>query len=200
MEPEDTIVFDIETSNFFTTPGVGWGNYGKIEISVVGFYSYLKDAYFCLEVSEKEELMKWFAQAKTIIGFASNRYDIPVLNLYFRRWAQDEDPELDLWRKKRIDLLEIVESATGKRVSLSHLAELNLGEKKDRQGHEAITLFEEGRIEELKEYCLKDVRLTKELYDLYNKERALIVPHRGSTTAKRVEFGTSHVSKQTPLF
>jgi hypothetical protein len=31
----DTLVFDIETQNFFTDPDVGWDNYDALKISVV---------------------------------------------------------------------------------------------------------------------------------------------------------------------
>ncbi len=41
-------------------------------------------------------------------------------------------------------------------------------------------LFAEGRTEELKEYCLNDVKLTKELYDLVRKEGVLKIPKKDS--------------------
>lgn len=192
----DTLVFDIETSNFFTSPGVGWGNFDAIDVSVVGIYSYGRDEYACFEAGEEEKLKEWFAEAGTLIGFASNRYDIPVLNLYFKR--RGDDPMLDLWKKKRVDLLEEIEMATGKRVSLSLLAQANLGAGKDQKGSEAITMFEEGRIEELKEYCLKDVRLTRELYDQFVATRQFLIPDRESGKPKLVKFDAPSV--QLSLF
>jgi len=187
MQPGgDTLVFDIETSNFFTSPGVGWGNFDAIEISVVGLYSYIRDEYACFEAGQEELLKERFAEAETLVGFASNRYDIPVLNLYFKR--RGDDPMLDLWKKKRVDLLEEVEVATGRRISLSRLAEANLGIGKDGHGSEAIGLFEQGRMEELKAYCLKDVRLTRELYDRFRTARRLLVPGRDGEGPKEIVF------------
>jgi DEAD/DEAH box helicase domain-containing protein len=193
---DDTLVFDIETSNFFTSPGVGWNNYEAIEISVVGVYSYAKDQYACFEAHEKESLSEWFGSAKRIVGFASNRYDTPVLNLYFKRMGEGEG--LDLWRKERVDLLEEIELTTGRRISLSRLAEANLGVAKDRNGSEAITLFAEGRIDELKEYCLKDVRLTRELYDQFIETRSFRIPDRDTGNIKTITFDAPRV--QLPLF
>jgi hypothetical protein len=78
--------------------------------------------------------------------------------------------------------------ATGQRVSLSRLAEANLGVKKDHHGSEAIGLYRDGKMEELKEYCINDVKLTKELYDLYHKQNFLLMPSKQTGEIIKVEF------------
>lgn len=193
----DTLVFDIETSNFFTDPDVGWNNFEALKISVVGVYSYNQDKYFCYEPSERAELEKLFKEATRLIGFSSNKYDIPVLNLYFKE--NGLLPDLDLWKKDRIDILEEIEMATGRRISLSKLAEANLGVAKDRHGSEAITLYKEGRMEELKEYCLKDVRLTKEIYDKFKNDHTLLVPDRYTGEVQEIKFAAPN-AVQASLF
>ena len=180
----DTLVFDIETKNFFTDPDVGWDNFEALKISVVGVYSYDQDKYFMFEEQEMNELAELFRGAKTVVGFASNRYDVPVLNNYFRKFGVG----LNIWQKDRIDLLEIIESATGHRISLSRLAESNLGVKKDMHGSAAGELYREGKMEELKAYCEKDVRLTKELFDLFRKDRAFMIPDRATGELAKVTF------------
>ncbi len=179
----DTLVFDIETQNFFTDPGVGWDNFLALKISVVGVYSYEQDKYMVFEEGEMEKLADLFRGARRIVGFASNRYDIPVLNNYFQKIGMR-----DLWKKERVDLLEIIESATGNRVSLSRLAEANLGVAKGRHGSEAIGLYRDGKMDELKEYCLGDVRLTKELFDMFERDRAFLIPNKQTGEIDRVRF------------
>ncbi len=181
----DTLVFDIETQNFFTDPDVGRNNFGALKISVVCAYSYDEDKYFSFEEGEMPAAAELFARAGRLVGFSSNRYDIPVLNNYFNRLHL---PIESLWKKERVDLLEEIELATGSRISLSLLAEANLGEKKEQHGFEAIQLYREGRMDELKQYCLNDVRLTKGIYDLYAKEHSLMVPSRKTGGIVRVEF------------
>lgn len=182
----DTVVFDIETKNFFTDPEVGWDNFSALKISVVGAYSYLEDKYYCFDESEIEKAAELFRRAGRLVGFSSNRYDVPVLHLYFEKLANKSG--LDLWSKERIDLLEEIEMAVGQRISLSKLAEANLGVKKDRKGVEAIELYKNGQIEELKSYCLNDVKLTKELYDLYRNQRYFFIPDRKTGEVMRVDF------------
>src|SRR5579864_8924031 len=116
----DTLVFDIETQNFFTDPDVGWDNFEALKISVVGAYSYLRDKYFVFEEDEMEALAELFTGAGRLVGFSMNRYDVPVLNHYFRKLGAQAP---NLWDKERVDLLAEVEMAAKTRVSLSKLAE-----------------------------------------------------------------------------
>lgn len=183
----DTLVFDIETKNFFTDPGVGRDNFEALEISAVGVYSYFRDKYFCFGEFELAEAAALFENAALLVGFSSNRYDIPVLNTHFQRIGRCLGN--DLWAKDRIDILEEIEMATGHRISLDKLSRANLGVGKDRKSYEAITLYENGEMEELKKYCLQDVRLTKELYDLYRNKRELLIPNRETGELMKLEFG-----------
>ncbi len=184
----DTIVFDIETQNFFTDPGVGRDNFEALRISVVGAYSYLQDRYFIFEEGEIGSLAELFRSAGRLVGFSMNRYDVPVLNRYLRKLGADAP---NLWDKERVDLLEEIEMAAGQRISLSRLAEANLGVKKEHHGSEAGMLYRDGRMDELKEYCLNDVRLTKELYDLYRRDNCLLLPDKKAGEAVRVSFAKS---------
>ncbi len=43
-------------------------------------------------------------------------------------------------------------------------------------------------MDELKEYCLKDVRLTKELYDLSRKQNFLMVPGKNTDETRKIQF------------
>lgn len=185
----DTLVFDIETQNFFTDPGVGRDNFGALKISAVGAYSYSKDAYFCFEESELSKAAELFRASGRLVGFSINRYDVPVLNSYFQKLGS---AAINLWDKERIDILEEIEALTGERISLSRLAEANGGKPKEHHGSEAITLYKEGRIEELKAYCLNDVKITKDIYDIYKKESALLVPDKKTGNITKITFAKKH--------
>lgn len=185
----DTLVFDIETKNFFTDPDVGWNNFGALEISAVGVYSYLRDKYYCFDEFELERAAELFMSSSVLVGFSSNRYDVPVLHLHFEKLGGTF--AVNLWNKERVDLLEEIEVITGQRVSLDKLSRANNGTGKDRKGVEAIAMYKNGEIEALKEYCLQDVRLTKELYDIYRRDRRLLVPNREKSELITVDFSRS---------
>jgi Predicted 3'-5' exonuclease related to the exonuclease domain of PolB len=197
----DTLVFDIETKNFFTDPEVGYENFAALKISVVGMYSYLQDKYFCYTEHELGELAVHFRNASRIVGFSINRYDVPVLHNHFEKLvaavagaagAGAKDPALDLYAKERVDLLDEVEMITGKRISLERLSQANLGEGKSGTGAHAIDLYKEGKIDELKSYCLKDVEITKKLFDLYRNQKFLYVPNRETEVMEKITFTPSY--------
>lgn len=187
----DTIVFDVETQNFFTDPEVGEGNYNALRVSVVGVYSYAADGFFCFEESELMAAAELFRRAGLLVGFGLNYYDVPVLNRYFLRLPSP----LNLLDKKRLDLLGEIEMVTGRRVGLGRLAEANLDIGKIGSGAMAVELYRQGRIEELKRYCLRDVEITRRLFEQYRDYGYLFIPAAGGER-NRVEFAKPAARKQ----
>lgn len=172
----DKIVFDIETKNVFADVG-GEKNIDKLEASVVGVYSYNNDKYYCFEEYEFGELEEFFRGANLIIGFSSKRFDVPVLNKYLK---------LNLSAILHYDILEEIEKSFGRRVGLGILSEANLGIAKTGHGLEAVELFRSGEIEKLKNYCVQDVRITKEIFDLIRNQGYLWVPQRNTPQMTKV--------------
>src|SRR3989338_6542130 len=175
----DKLVIDIETKNTFADVG-GQEHIKKLDASFVGVYSYNKDAYFSFFENQFGELHELLKKAGLIIGFSINRFDIPGI--------------------PRLDLLEEVEIGLGSRISLDILAKTNLGIGKTHHGLEAIKFYREGNFEELKNYCLNDVKITKELYELAKKQRHLMVPHRQTGELMRVALGWQEVDLPATLF
>ncbi len=190
----DTLVFDIETKNFFTDPEVGWNNFNALQISMVCVYSYARDKYFSFDENHLAEAAALFDSGSLLVGFSSNRYDIPVLDVHFGKLPGEK---VNLWDKNRLDILEEIEMAFGQRISLDKLSRANLGVGKEKKGHEAITMYKNGEMEELKKYCLQDVRLTKDIYDLYRDNGELLVPNVKTGDLIKVNF---QKSKAATLF
>ena len=91
-----------------------------------------------------------------LIGFNSNGFDIPILNRYYPG---------DLTKIKSLDLLSEVYASLGRRLRLDTLAQATLGRGKTGDGLKAVEWWEQGLYDQVKEYCLEDVRITRELYE-----------------------------------
>ena len=174
----DKLVIDIETKNTFQDVG-GYQNLTDLLISFVGVYSYQQNAYLSFFENEFDQLKSVLQNAGLIIGFSINRFDLPILNKHLG---------INLNTIENIDILDDIEQKLGHRVGLDWLAQTNLKIGKTGHGLEAIKLYKEGKLEELKNYCLQDVKLTKDLYELGKKQGHLLVPTNYGAEIAKVEF------------
>ena len=186
----DKLVLDIETSNTFADVG-GERNLADLKVSLIGAYSYNQDKFFSFDENQIHEFAPLLKRAGLVIGFAINRFDIPVLKKHYN---------FDLMALERLDLLEEIELKLGRRISLSALAKANLGIGKDHHGLEATKMYKEGRFEELKEYCLNDVKLTRDLYELAKRQGYLVVPDRDTGELRRIEMDFREIELPATLF
>lgn len=188
----DKLVIDIETKNSFAdVGGRDDESLRKLNISFVGVYSYNQNRYFSFHENRLAEVGPFLQKAGLIVGFSINRFDIPVLEKYC---------QFNLRAIPRLDLLEEIEVTVGQRISLDILAKSNLGLGKTGHGLEAIKLYQDGRLKELEEYCLNDVKITKELYDLARKQGHLLVPKKNSDEILKARFNWKEEVLPSTLF
>jgi len=161
--PKDIIVFDLETKKEFAEIG-GRGHPELLGVSVLGAYSYNENRYCIFEERELKEFEKMLANTGLLVGFNSNSFDIPVLQPYL---------SLDLKTIPSLDMMEAVVKGVGFRVSLDNLARTTVNAAKSADGLTALRWFREGRVQEVKDYCLKDVEVTRTLYE-YGKHHGHI--------------------------
>lgn len=174
----DKLVLDIETKNTFADVG-GQKNLTDLNISFVGAYSYNQDKYLSFFENDLDKLGPILQGAGMLIGFSSNRFDIPILNKYYN---------FNVHAIESLDILDDIEERLGHRVSLDQLAYTNLKQNKTGHGLDAITFYNEGRFDELEKYCLQDVKLTRDLYDLGKKQGYLLVPTDHGANIIKVQF------------
>ena len=160
---KNIVVLDLETQKSFSE--VGKANLQKLKISVVGIYDYLTGQYATYEEKEMMELEKRLRDVSLLIGFNIRRFDMAVLEPYLFT------PIASI---PVLDLMEAVEEVRGHRASLESIAVPTLKQHKSGSGRDALTLFKENRMDELKKYCLDDVRLTKEVYEYGCREGKIL--------------------------
>lgn len=161
----DTLVIDLETQR--TLPEVGGDAFmAKLGISVAGVYSYNQDKFWALEEHELSQLEAMLEATDHIIGFNIRHFDIPVLEPYLKKVSLDRIANTDMF----VDASNFLRH----RVGLNALAKATLNAAKSSNGLEALQWFREGRVEDVKKYCLDDVRITRDLYE-YGKKNGHVL-------------------------
>lgn len=154
MSLRKEIVLDIETRNTFQD--VGAYNPALLEVSLVGVYFYETDTF---EAFMKEDLPKlWprLERADRIIGYNLIGFDYPCLQTSYTG---------DIMKLPTVDLLIEIEKKLGFRIKLDDVAQATLGMGKSGHGLMAVEYWRKGEIDKLREYCLQDVRVTRDVYE-----------------------------------
>ena len=178
------IIFDCETSNIFTD--VGSSDARDLDISVVCIYDSETDKYSAYFQEELKDLWPILEKADLLIGYNSDHFDIPLLNKYYSG---------DLTKLKSLDLLKEIKNSLGRRIKLDTVAEATLGKNKSGNGLEAVTWWKQGKKEEVKKYCLDDVKITKEIYEYALKNG--ILKYKDAGVIKDIKLDTSKWDQKT---
>lgn len=172
------IVFDIETQN--TYQEIGSRDNRLLKVSLVGVYESATDSYTSYLESELPKLWSVFERADRIIGYNNKGFDIPVLANYYPG---------DLAKIPSLDILEEIERYLGFRIKLDNVAQATIGTGKSGNGLQAVEFWKNGEIDKLREYCLQDVKVTKEIYDFGLKNgRVMYVDTLGRKNEIAVDF------------
>src|SRR3989338_4899022 len=169
------VVIDLETKKTFREAP----NPQDLGISVAGLYDYATDALIVFEEFALPEMFQYLENASIIVGFNIDQFDLPVLQPYYPG---------DILRFKTFDILKDVKRLLGYRLRLDDIVKATLGEGKSGHGMEAIRLYNEGKLDELKSYCLDDVRLTKELFNFGVTQGKIHYQSRGADPEPKTVF------------
>ena len=148
------ITFDIEST--FESLVRGRIDVNEQELTVVAIHDSLTNEYSSYTKEELPKLWSILERADLLIGFNSDAFDIPLLNRYYPG---------DLSHLRSLDLMTEVQKVLGRRIRLQSLAEATLSKGKSGSGLQANEWWKEGKKDKVREYCIEDVRLTRELYD-----------------------------------
>ncbi|TSD03092.1 MAG: hypothetical protein Athens071416_352 [Parcubacteria group bacterium Athens0714_16] len=148
------IFFDIETKNTFED--VGERNPVLLDLSLVGIYDSENEKYDSFLEDDLNRLWPILEKADSIIGFNSDHFDIPLLNKYYSG---------DLTKIKSVDIMKDIKKSLGRRIGLDAVAKATLGIGKTGHGMDAIEWWKKGEIDKIRQYCLDDVRITKDIYN-----------------------------------
>lgn len=160
------VIFDVETIRTFDE--VGGYKPEELGISFVGVI--VRDGFVGkgeeMEFFENDLSKLWpvLESADVLIGFNNDGFDLPALQPYYKGKVSDF-PSLDL--------LSRIKESVGHRISLDGVAGETLGVKKSGNGLDAIAYYRDGELKKLADYCLKDVQITRDLYD-FGREHGFV--------------------------
>ncbi len=183
------VVLDIETSNSFAD--VGKYDPSLLKVSLVGLYDYATDQYAHYMEADLPKLWRVLEGADRIIGYNLFGFDYQVLNTYYRG---------DLSKFPTLDIMLAVSEKIGFRIKLDDVAHGSLGTGKSGNGLQAIEFFRRGEIDKLRDYCLQDVKVTKEVYEFGLANRQVKYKDRaGRLVEVPVDFNMKGEKKPVPL-
>jgi len=154
------VILDLETKHTFRE----FSEPRRLGITVVAVYDYAQDKNHVFTEKELSQLFPLLENASFIIGYNINNFDLPVLQPYY-------PGKIDHFTT--FDILDDIKNLIGHRLALNDIIKATLNKKKSGHGLQAINLYQEGKWSELKQYCLDDVALTKELFDFGLRHREI---------------------------
>ena len=159
----------------------GWRDFANMGVSVTGVYDYVEDRYrvFCKDnITEFTDLI---AARDLCVGFNNIPFDNSLLAASKFWPVPPTDKCYDLLRETwaAVGLGSEFNYKTHGGFGLDAMCEKNFGTKKSGNGAFAPVLWQQGKIGEVIDYCLNDVRLTKQLFDAVRSALPLANPKDG---------------------
>lgn len=177
------IIFDIETTNFFTDTGSN--DPASLSLACVCIHDSVTESYQHFFEEDLSKLWPILEKTDLLIGFNSDHFDIPILNKYYGG---------DLRKIKSIDLMKEIKKKLGRRIGLDAVVSATLGRKKSADGIHATVWWRKGEKQKVVDYCTEDVRLTKELYDFARAQGH--IKYRDGTMLRELPLETAQWETQ----
>jgi hypothetical protein len=151
----------------------GWAALDQMGVSVIGCYDYRDDRYRVFLKDNFDEFRDLVYGCPAVIGFNNAKFDNAVLKAC---------GIVDIWEEKTYDILQEIWAANGARFSPSGLdavCKANFGTSKTGNGALAPVDWQRGNYGKVIDYCMNDVRMTKQIMDLVLSGASIISPKDG---------------------
>lgn len=152
------LILDVETKKTFDEVGGYFPD--RLGISFVGVC--IRDGFSgkgTMQGYFEQDLPKLFPlleKADLVIGFNVDQFDMPTFANYYTG---------DISQIPTLDIMLKIKDSIGHRISLDSVAQETLGIGKSGDGLDAIKYYRNGELDKLKDYCIQDVAVTRDVYD-----------------------------------
>ncbi len=102
------------------------------------------------------DLFPLLEKADVVIGFNIDGFDMQTMVPYYTG---------DVSLIPTLDLMTRIKDSIGHRIGLDAVAQETLGTGKTGDGLDAIKYYKNGQLDKLRDYCLQDVAVTRDIHD-----------------------------------
>ena len=148
------VVFDLETQRSFDEVG-GRSQFHRLGVSVGVAYRYDEARFITYHEETVGELIELLKSAELVVGYNILGFDYQVLRGY-----TDED----LRTLPTFDIMYDLEERLGFRPKLESVAAPTLGRGKSADGLQSLEWVRQGRMDLVRDYCIQDVTVTRDLF------------------------------------
>ncbi len=166
--------FDLETQKGADEVG-GWNNSHLMKLAVGVVWDSVDEQYHSYLEKDAAQLVEKLRLADLVVGFNVIGFDYAVLQPY---------ASIDLMEINTFDMLVHVHKKLGFRLGLNHLAQHTLGAEKNADGLISLQWYKEGKMDKIIEYCIQDVKITRDLYLFGEKHQ--YINYQGKDRAKTI--------------
>tara|TARA_B100001123_G_scaffold159456_1_gene184341 strand:- start:1201 stop:1737 length:537 start_codon:yes stop_codon:yes gene_type:complete len=152
---KNIVYFDLETQKSADEVG-GWNHIDLMGMSIGVTFSTERGDYRVYAESEIDGLIEEIQKADLVVGFNQIRFDYKVLEGY---------SVFDFTQVPSLDMLVDLNEKLGHRLKLDSIAQATFGCEKTAEGMQAIEWYRQGKLMEIAEYCLYDVKITKMVHE-----------------------------------
>lgn len=177
------VYFDLETLRSADEVG-GWGNIARMGVASAVCYDDQDGKYHHYDEKDVPALIEKLKSADLVVGFNVIRFDYTVLRGY---------SEFNFAAIKTFDMLDDVTRLLGHRLKLDSLVQATLGAGKSGDGMQSLRWVKEGRFDLIREYCQKDVELTRDLFVYGGREGQVFYDNRGQKAQVKVDWNVRRI-------
>jgi len=152
---KNIVYFDLETQKSADEVG-GWNHIDLMGMSIGVTFSTERGDYRVYGEPEINALIEEIQKADLVVGFNQIRFDYKVLEGY---------SVFDFTQVPSLDMLVDLNEKLGHRLKLDSIAQATFGCEKTAEGLQAIEWYRQGKLLEIAEYCLYDVKITKMVHE-----------------------------------
>lgn len=180
------IIYDIEIKKAILANGEspikgieyceGWHDHKNMDISCIGVYDYHEDRWRIFQEDNMQEFVNLINNTETIVSFNGIGFDKKLLQANNMDYPDEKDYDLlaEIWEADGLTRQFQYPSHIG--YGLGDICQVNFGIQKTGHGGNAPMQWQQKQFGAVIDYCINDIKLTKNLLDHIIKTGQIISP------------------------